>query len=152
MSLRAATDADAQAMAVVHRRSFADPWAADEFQTLLLMSGVFGLVLEKSATLVGVVLGRTVADESEILTVCVDPEVRGRGFGAALIRAAMALAAQAGAAQMFLEVAEDNGPALAAYARAGFRHTGRRPDYYQRPGAAAADALTLRADLNSRPA
>jgi ribosomal-protein-alanine N-acetyltransferase len=115
------------------------------------MSGAFGLVLEEYEALAGLILARTVAGESEILTVCVDPQARGRGLGAALINAAMGLAAQAGAVQMFLEVAEDNGPALAAYAQAGFHPAGRRRGYYQRPGAQAVDALTLRADLNSRP-
>ena len=151
MTLRAATTADVEAMAEAHRRSFDATWDAAEFASLLAMSGAFGLVIEEGESLAGLMLARTAAGESEILTICVDPQARGRGRGAALIAAAMGLAAQAGAAQMFLEVAEDNASALAAYARARFQPAGRRRGYYPRPGAGAVDALTLRADLNRRP-
>ena len=48
----------------------------------------------------------------------------------------LTFAAAAGAKVMFLEVAEENQPAMALYAKAGFEKAGRRPDYYG-PGAHA---------------
>jgi|TARA_B100001964_G_C14071093_1_gene525917 ribosomal-protein-alanine N-acetyltransferase len=53
-----------------------------------------------------------------------------------------------GAGELFLEVAEDNGAALALYAGAGFVQVGRRQGYYQGAGGARA-ALVLRS--NPRP-
>ena len=46
------------------------------------------------------------------------------------------------AARLFLEVAADNAAALALYRTAGMAETGRRADYYRRPGGAV-DALVL---------
>lgn len=45
--------------------------------------------------------------------------------------------------RLFLEVAEDNRAALALYRSLGFSEVGRRKRYYERPGAAAVDALVL---------
>ena len=48
---------------------------------------------------------------------------------------------------MFLEVAEDNQPALALYRRAGFVANGRRQRYYRRGNGGWVDALMLRANV-----
>lgn len=150
MNLRAATIADAPAMAGAHARGFDSPWVAAAFAGLMDDPGVFGLVVEEGPAIAGLILVRSVADEAEILTICVDPAFRRQGLGAALIDVAISLAAQAGAERMFLEVADDNDAALAAYAQAGFTKAGRRPGYYARPGGRAVDALILRAELNTR--
>jgi ribosomal-protein-alanine N-acetyltransferase len=88
-----------------------------------------------------------VADEAEILTLAVRPETRRRGIGARLVRAAAVRAADLGAERLLLEVAQDNVAARGLYARCGFIEVGRRRGYYARPGAAAADALTLALNL-----
>jgi ribosomal-protein-alanine N-acetyltransferase len=53
---------------------------------------------------------------------------------------------------MFLEVGEDNAPALRLYAKAGFREVGKRPGYYPHGtsaagGRGAVSALILRREL-----
>ena len=60
-----------------------------------------------------------------------------------LLRAALARAAAAGSARVFLEVAEDNAAARALYLRHGFAQVGRRPAYYRRGQTRAAAALVL---------
>ena len=58
--------------------------------------------------------------------------------------AAAGEAKRRGADRLFLEVAIDNGPALALYRRAGFAKVGRRAGYYhRREGAVAAEMLAL---------
>jgi ribosomal-protein-alanine N-acetyltransferase len=52
-----------------------------------------------------------------------------------------------GVRAVFLEVDEQNTPAIRLYARAGFREVGRRPNYYPVGGGAASCALVLRRDL-----
>ena len=47
------------------------------------------------------------------------------------------------AKRIFLEVAEDNAPAVALYRKLNFVEVGRRKRYYERPGGEAVDALTL---------
>jgi ribosomal-protein-alanine N-acetyltransferase len=60
------------------------------------------------------------------------------------MRAAMADARAAGAAAMFLEVAESNAAARALYGGLGFAPVGRRPRYYEN----GEDALVLRRALD----
>ena len=52
-----------------------------------------------------------------------------------------------GAHTVFLEVDENNEPALLLYHRAGFREVSRRPNYYPGAEGKAATALVLRRDL-----
>ncbi|MBS7791055.1 GNAT family N-acetyltransferase [Roseococcus sp. SDR] len=95
------------------------------------MQGVVGLTAPG-----GFILARRVLDEAEILTLAVHPDHRRQGLGEALVETAAVVTAAAGARVMFLEVAEDNAPAMALYAKAGFERAGRRRDYYA-PGAHA---------------
>jgi len=55
----------------------------------------------------------------------VAPEARGRGLGDALVGAVIDWAREADFAHLALEVADENGPAIALYARHGFEPTGR---------------------------
>ena len=135
--MTAATDL-AQGLADLHAEAFDTPWTATAFADLLRQAGV---ALEAEAD--GFILIRTVADEAEILTLAVRPSARRRGLGGRLVRAATGRAADCGATRMFLEVAEDNGPARALYESLGFEAAGRRPRYYPRPEGPAIDAIVL---------
>ncbi len=95
----------------------------------------------------GMVLARVAADEADILTIAVAPDVRRRGLGRALLLAAMAEAGRRGAKSMFLEVGVDNAAAAALYASCGFAQVGRRRGYY----ASGGDALVMRAALRPSP-
>ncbi len=128
----------AQALAALHAEAFDAPWSAAAFADLL---GQAGVVLEGETG--GFILVRVVADEAEILTLAVRPSARRLGLGGRLVRAARDRAAASGAMRMFLEVAEDNGPARALYGALGFAATGRRPRYYRRSDGPAVDALIL---------
>ena len=131
-------------MASIHGQAMTTSraWSQDEFDKLLSDPLVFAV-----AEVSGFALGRVVLDEAELLTVAVEPEVRRQGVGARLLAAFDGEARARGAVRAFLEVAADNGPARALYARAGWRKTGRRNGYYRRPGAASADALLLNKGL-----
>ena len=124
-------------MAAVHAAAMpaGEVWDAAAIAGLLALPGTFGLIDPQG----GMVLARVAADEAEILALAVAPPLRRQGSGAALLAAAEARAAQAGARTMYLEVAEPNQPARALYARAGYAIAGRRRGYY-RDGS---DALLL---------
>lgn len=89
----------------------------------------------------GLDLGGEVAD---IMTIAVAPAAQGAGLGAQLLTLLVERAGAAGAAYLMLEVRDDNAPAKALYARAGFSVLTIRRRYYQ-PG--DVDALVLRRTL-----
>ena len=139
-SLVAATPAHAAAMALLHGRAFAARgWGVDAIGLQLALPGAFGWIAPAG----GMILARVAADEAEVLTLAVDPAVRRRGLGRALLEQALVTARQRGANAIFLEVASSNEPGRALYAAAGFVAVGCRRGYYADGG----DALVLRRSL-----
>ena len=137
-----ASAADCALMAAIHGSAFAAPdaWSRDVFSLQLALSNVFGLFCPAGGT----ILVRVAADEAEILTLAVSPEVRRGGIGSALVGDATTRAAAMGAAVVFLEVSVGNSAARLLYNRAGFVEAGIRPRYYSDNS----DALVLRLDLD----
>lgn len=137
--------AEAAALAALHAGAMDKPWSEAEIASLLANSNTFAL-LARGAGPLGFAIAWAVAGESELLTVAVAPSARRRGAGAALVAAAGVAAFARGAHAMHLEVAEDNAPARALYAKLGFEITGKRAGYYA--GAdGAIDAILMRKTL-----
>jgi ribosomal-protein-alanine N-acetyltransferase len=138
-----------EVLAALHARCFAAaprPWSEREFGEVLAHPGTFLCGIAE-----GFAVGRVAGPEAELLTLAVDPDARGRGLGRWLVAAFEAEAARRGAVDAFLEVAEGNGAARAAYAAAGWTEAGRRRGYYAAPGRPAEDALVLRKALAAGP-
>jgi ribosomal-protein-alanine N-acetyltransferase len=136
----------AQACSRLHAEGFAHPWSPEEIAALIANSSIVGAAAldPVSGRLRGFVLSRLAADEAEILTIAVDPAHRGKGVGRALLSENLRQAANASAKAMFLEVAEDNAPALALYERFGFVKVGQRSGYYRRADGTRATAVVMR--------
>ena len=128
----------AQALSAIHRRAFSDGEYWDDIIVAGQLSrpGVFALI----AGTCGMILTRVAADEAEILTVAVVPELPskrrrprpgpGRRRRGALPRRPKSL---------FLEVSTRNPAARGLYQAMGFANVGRRRKYY----ADGSDALVL---------
>lgn len=131
-------------MAALHGLCFVTPkpWAAAEFAGLMSDPLVFALTEAE-----GLLLGRAVAGEAELLTIAVAPQARRRGVGARLVARFLYQARLRGAEEAFLEVAAGNTAALALYRAHGFADAGLRRGYYRHPGGQAEDALILRRAL-----
>jgi len=138
---------DARAIAALHGASFKRGWSEDECERLLLDRNVIADRATSGSSLAGFILSRFAAGEAEILSVAVDGSRRGKGLARALLDLHMRRLAGLGARTIFLEVGEDNVPALKLYRRAGFREVGKRPGYYQQGRDRAVTALVLRRDL-----
>ena len=141
MSAEPVTAAQAEALALIHRAAFPpeEAWPANVIALHIGLPGGFGL-LDPAG---GMILARTIMDESEVLTLAVMPAARRQGLGRTLLLAAMRRAAAGDARTMFLEVAEDNAAARSLYASVGFAEVGRRRRYY----ANGDDALVMRVSL-----
>ncbi|UWQ95240.1 ribosomal protein S18-alanine N-acetyltransferase [Rhodobacteraceae bacterium M385] len=125
-------------MAELHAASFARGWSEAELTQLL----------EKPTTLLacteaGFAILQVIAPEAEVLTIVVDPALRGQGEGQRLLGQALLAASQRGVSQVFLEVDAHNAPALALYTAAGFDRTGRRKGYYAHPDGSRSDAVLM---------
>lgn len=147
--LTSLTPVHAEIAAEIHRLSFAQSWSAESIGELLAMPGAEGLLALQQDQPAGMILFRTAADETEILTLAVLPGKRRLGLASMLLVAASSSAGERGARTVFLEVAEDNAAAKALYRAAGFQIVGRRPGYYN-AGADRVAAEIHRLDLPSR--
>ena len=74
---------------------------------------------------------RRAGPEAEVLTLASDPNCQGNGLATRNLERAMRILAHQGVKDVFLDVAEDNIPALALYARCGFTEFSRRHNYYK---------------------
>ena len=134
--------------AELHSGAFARPWSGDEFASLLSQEGTFGFVARRvgahQGPPAGVVLARTVAGESEILTIVVSKKARRQGVGRLLMDAVLQRLHADRATALFLEVDEENVGALALYRRLRFAEVGRRPAYYSDAQGRKTSALVLK--------
>ena len=146
-SLSDASARDAAAIASLHAASFRRGWSEQEVEALLLDRHVVAHRALMGRTLAAFIMSRQVEDEAEILSVAVAGAKRGRGIARDLLTLHLRRLAGLGARTVFLEVDENNAPAIRLYDRAGFREISRRPNYYSAPGAKPAAALVLRRDL-----
>lgn len=142
-SISEAREHDAAAIATLHAVSFQRGWGEDEFHRLFADHAVVCHRAVIGRTLVGFIVSRVTASETEILSVAIAPNWRGRGLARRLLDLHLRRLAGLGARAVFLEVGEHNAPACRLYRRAGFSEVGRRQGYYD----GGATALVLRRDL-----
>ena len=107
-----------------------------------------GWVAEQNGHVAGFLVGRSVADEFEILNMAVAPAHRRRGIASRLMNEALLWSRAAGARRAYLEVRASNEAAISLYSRHGFRECGRRARYYASP---AEDAILLSLNVNGMP-
>lgn len=145
VSLLWAEPDQAASLATLHARSFADPWDARSIYALLEAETAvaFYATIHQASDVVGFIIGRTLVDEAEIITLCVDHDVRRAGIGQRLLEGFEAAVRRSGAGRVVLEVACDNVAGRALYETAGYEAIARRTGYYVRPDGRAVDAIVL---------
>ena len=135
-------------LAALHAICFTTPrpWSETEFSDMLKARGVFLLTREH-----GFLLGRTIADQSELLTLAVHPNRRRTGIARALTAEFLTRSKELGATEVFLEVAATNHAAQALYKAMNFTLTGKRAGYYRTPEGGAVDAILFSLRLPDVP-
>lgn len=131
----------AEVLSTLHATSFERPWKISEFAELLRLPTTHGWANEN-----GFILCSHVADEMEILTICVVPAKRRQGIAKTLLDEAINFAHIHKVSTLFLEVRADNESAQNLYIGAGFTHIGHRPNYYKTSDGFC-DALCLQKKL-----
>ena len=149
LEVRSLAYGDLPAVAAIERRAFPTPWSIAMF--VLEMSKPTGLCL--AATLDAKLAGYTVCSRYDtvwhVMNIAVDPDLRRRGIGSALLAELYARAGDA-SAQFTLEVRRSNQAAIELYQRDGFRIAGLRRRYYQDNGEDALIMWRTRATLQGR--
>ena len=121
---------DLPAVMEITRRSLPMPWSEAIWREELDSRCGLYLVLEEDGAVSGYIGLKLVSDEAHVMTIAVRPERRRRGLARALVQAALADPASAGARRVYLEVRPSNAGARALYGSLGFVETGLRSAYY----------------------
>lgn len=149
---RAMTPGDLDAVTAIEAGAYDFPWSRRAFEQCLAAGDECWLALAGESTenpgrhLAGYAIMSAAVAEAQLLNVCIEAKLRGRGHGRALARHMMERAAARGAKIVFLEVRLSNRIAMTLYATIGFREVGRRRGYYRAKGGredAMVMALTL---------
>lgn len=118
------------------------PWTAAQFHDTL-QSPNHILTTTRHAF----VLGQTIMDEAEILALATDPNVQRTGEARRAFDQFMTQVMERGVTSVFLEVAENNDPAIAFYGKCGFKTAGLRKNYYLKPDGTRQNALIMSAQI-----
>ena len=146
--LEIAPSQDLGLLAKLHAACFENAWSEKDIAELLASPGCVALLATSDDGPVGFLMYRAVADEAEIITICVDPAYQRRGAGLQIVSTTQQLLKSFKIGSMFLEVAAGNKEALSVYVRAGFLEVGKRKGYYTSKNGETEDALIMRAQLN----
>lgn len=117
-----------------------DAWSIEQFWSELAQPARTYLAADDDGTLVAYAGLSRVGTDADIQTVAVAADQQGRGLARAMLRQLLDQADASGVTHTFLEVREDNVPALGLYASVGFEEISRRPRYY----ADGSDAIIMR--------
>jgi tRNA threonylcarbamoyladenosine biosynthesis protein TsaB len=144
LALRAAgPEQDLPILAKLHQASFDHGWTEVDFAKMLASPGYGAVIAQTRDGPVGFLLYRAAADEAEVITFAVDPALRRRGAGRALMIQTIAQLKSLNINRFFLDVAASNTEAVALYKAAGFAEAGRRKAYYAKSSAPPEDALMM---------
>lgn len=129
MRIERLTEAQASEAAALEQACLPTAWSERQLRSLP-PEAVYLVALEEGRICgIGCLYG--IGDEAELQNLAVLPAYRRRGVARALLQELLAEAARRGCACVFLEVAEQNAPAQALYARFGFLPVGRRRGFYR---------------------
>lgn len=121
----------------LERLVFSDPWTHGMLEDALAWPETIAICAGPFSALSGVIFLRAFGDEAEILRLAVNPAHRRKRLGSLLVERGLLLAKNRGAEKVFLEVRENNLPAIGFYKAHNFKLVGARPRYYADTGEAA---------------
>lgn len=130
---------------------YGEAWSKAQCLSVLSLPGyrLRGAWIEDAGTapmptpiLAGFAISRSVADESELLLIAVDPACRCQGVATHLLEDWLTNSRDKDIARAFLEMREDN-PARSLYERTGFKQMAVRKAYYRGNDGVMRDAVTM---------
>jgi ribosomal-protein-alanine N-acetyltransferase len=126
----------------IEQESFVNPWNIEMFLGAAQnKTAIFKVLIENETTL-GYYIVSTVVDESEIITIAVNPKFRRQNLGKFMLSNILKEVQEKKSKFIFLEARKSNTPALNLYKSFGVKEIGIRKNYYKNE-----DAVILRLDL-----
>ena len=122
---------DVEAVASLEAEVSPAPWSVGVFRDCL--SAHYECWVFRLDEIVGYLIVSLGPDEAHLLNIAVAPNRQRRGLGRQLLAKGLAIARQAGAERVFLEVRPSNIRARAIYEKAGFEFLSLRKKYYGPP-------------------
>ena len=152
LTIRPFEPSDLDSVYDIERRSFPHPWSRIQFSLSYRRNQCGFLVAVGNGKVVGYVIAEKakrieprkfqVKRCTHLLNIAVDPRLRRKGVGNALMEAITARVREEGVKNIWLEVRTSNSPARNFYSRIGFQEKGRKPRYYL-----SEDAVVLMKEL-----
>ena len=146
---------DVHTLAEIHKDGFRQCWSDGDFISFLGNEKYFCLVAREenwvTRKLLGFVLVRQIEDEAEIVTIATLSKVRRSGVGRKLMDEAIRWLQYDRVSRLFLEVDENNQPAVNMYNGLRFKQISVRKGYYQGHALGAgkpSNALVMQRDLS----
>lgn len=133
-TIRSFEPADLDAAMAIEQVSFPAPWTRGMFAEDIVRDDRIWTAALIDERLVGYAGALRHEDEAHVMNIAVDPSVRERGVGTALLSDLLVRLRERGVHRVTLEVREHNAAAIALYESAGFRAVGSRPGYYAETG------------------
>lgn len=120
---------------IERQAEFAPHWNAEQYEGMFSPDAPTRVVTvaAEDTRVAGFLVALCPCDEWEIESVVVEPSMRRKGIGAALLQDAVARARRESATALVLEARESNTPARQLYEKIGFVQEAMRKDYYQGP-------------------
>lgn len=124
---------DIPAVATLDALCFSVPFTEKALNELFLNTSWHFFVATENDTVVGYISFYCILDETEIVNVCVMPELRGNGIGRALTNCAIDFNRETNGSKVMLEVRKSNTPAIKLYESLGFIPVGVSKNHYKLP-------------------
>ncbi len=144
--IREARKADIPSVLELERAAFSPPWSERALLDQIgREDGFFAVAVREDeaaggGTVLGFVITRRAADETELYQIAVREVCRRQGIAGLLMEAMLEDSRRHDAASVYLEVRAGNSAAIGLYEKFGFTVAGRRKNYYSNP---VEDALVM---------
>ncbi len=129
----------------IEEETFSTPWSRDSFKDTIDNDNTLYLVAYKDGEVAGYAGLWQSLDEGEITNVAIDSRFRRLGIAYKLMNILEEKGHERGINAFFLEVRESNDKAIKLYEKLGFKHLGKRKNFYEKP---REDALIMSKIIN----
>ena len=124
---------DVDAVHAIEAATFAIPWSLQSFEEEMTRNACARYLVAQTPAgdIIGFAGVWVVIDEGHITNIAVRSDKRGLGYGEAVTRALIQLAADSGLSFLTLECRRSNAVAQSLYHKLGFKDVGFRKRYYE---------------------